>query len=106
MKNRFGLLDADIEAIVKTLSKYPKVKGAFIFGSRAKGNYNDGSDVDIALKGSGLDFGTINQISYWLNEETNMPYEFDLLNYESLKEPALKEHIDSLGIKIYSKNHI
>jgi len=106
IKNRFGLLDTDIEAIVKTLSKYPKVKSAFIFGSRAKGTYEDGSDVDIALKGSELDFGTINSISYWLNEETNMPYEFDVLNYESLHEPALKEHIDRLGVEIYNNNHI
>ena len=103
VKNRFGLLNADIEAIVKTLRKYSKVKSALIFGSRAKGNYNNGSDVDIALKGSELDFSTISQISYWLNEETTMPYNFDLLNYESVQEPALKEHIDRMGIEIYSK---
>ena len=104
VKNRFGLLNADIEAIIKTLRKYSKVKSAFIFGSRAKGNYNSGSDVDIALKGPELDFGTINQISYCLNEETNMPYNFDVLNYESIKEPALKEHIDRMGIEIYNSH--
>lgn len=79
------------------------MKSASIFGSRAKGNYDNGSDVDIALKGPELDFDTISQISYWLNEETTMPYNFDLLNYNSIQEPALKEHIDRMGIEIYSK---
>ena len=79
------------------------MKSALIFGSRAKGNFNNGSDVDIALKGTELDLHTISHISYWLNEETTMPYNFDLLNYDSIQEQALKEHIDGLGIEIYSK---
>ena len=42
MRNRFGLLNTDLEAIIKTLNKQPKVKSASIFGSRAKGNYSTG----------------------------------------------------------------
>ncbi len=103
IKNRFGLLDSDIEAIIQTLVKYPKVEQAYIFGSRAKGTFKNGSDVDIAIKGTGLDLDTLNQISYWLNEETNMPYKFDVLIYENLHEPNLKEHIDRVGIEFYNK---
>ena len=103
MKNRFGLLDVDIEIIMQVLRKHPKVERAFIFGSRAKGNFKNGSDVDIALKGTDLDFDTISQVSYWLNEETNMPYRFDVLNYESINEPKLQEHIDRVGIEIYNR---
>ena len=102
MKNRFGLLDTDIETIVRTLSKFTKVEQAYIFGSRAKGNFKSGSDVDIALKGSELDFDTLSQISYLLNEETPLPYKFDIFNYNSINEPALQEHIDRIGIEFYS----
>ena len=63
-----------------------------------------GSDVDIVLKGTELDFDILNQLSYLLNEETAMPYKFDLLNYDSINEPALKEHIDRVGIEIYSSS--
>jgi predicted nucleotidyltransferase len=101
MTNKFGLLASDIETIISVLSKQPKVENACIFGSRAKGNFKKGSDVDIALKGTGLDFDTLSQISYWLNEETEMPYKFDVLNYYSITEPALKEHIDRMGIEFY-----
>jgi len=103
MKNNFGLLDTDVKVIVKVLSDHPKVESAYIFGSRAKGNFKNGSDVDIALKGSDLDFDTISQISYFLNEETNMPYKFDVLNYHSTKEPVLLVHIDRVGVEVFKR---
>ena len=46
----FGLQDSDIKSIVKILLKNPLINEAYIFGSRAKGNFKKGSDVDIALK--------------------------------------------------------
>lgn len=103
MKNSFGLLDTDMEAIAAVLSQEPKVEQAFIFGSRAKGNFRNGSDVDLALKGEELDFNTISRISYQLNEETTMPYQFDVLNYHTIKEPALIKHIDRAGIEFFRR---
>ncbi len=103
MRNKLGLLDTDMEAIVSVLSRQPKVNEAIIFGSRAKGNFKNGSDVDIALKGKDLDFDTISRISYSLNEETNMPYKFDVLNYHIIDEPALIDHIDRVGIEFYRR---
>lgn len=106
MRNRFGLRDTEIEIIIQTLRKHPKVERAYIFGSRAKGNFKNGSDVDIAIKGTDLDFDIASQISYWLNEETDMPYKFDILIYDDLKEPTLQEHIDRVGIEFYSRLQI
>jgi len=103
MKNKFGLLDSDLDEIQGVLQNQPKVEKAWIFGSRAKGSYKTGSDVDIALIGTDLDFETISQISYLLNEETNMPYKFDVVNVETLNEPALKDHIRRIGISFYEK---
>jgi hypothetical protein len=56
------------QKLISVLSQQPKVDKAHIFGSRAKGNYNIGSDIDLALQGSDLDFNTIRQISNFLNE--------------------------------------
>jgi predicted nucleotidyltransferase len=103
MSNRFGLTETDMETITTVLSNKPVVDKAIIFGSRAKGNYKPGSDVDIALKGNDLTFDDVAGISYLLNEETSMPYKFDLLNYHTVKEPELKEHIDRVGIEFYSR---
>lgn len=99
----FGLKPGDLETICRLIAHEPLVTQALIFGSRAKGNYTPGSDVDIALKGPGLTAQTVTYISFQLNEETIMPYRFDVLNYHTLKEPALVEHINRAGIVIYEK---
>lgn len=103
MLNKFGLLERDMDSIIAVLIKQPTVEKSFIFGSRAKGNFKKGNDVDLALKGRYLNFDVISQISYQLNEETKMPYNFDVLNYHTLEEPDLINHIDRIGIEIYSK---
>ncbi|PSJ72691.1 restriction endonuclease subunit S [Sphingobacteriales bacterium UPWRP_1] len=36
-------------------------------------------------------------------EELNLPYEIDLVHYETIKEPALTAHIDRVGIEFYSR---
>jgi len=94
-----GLTKKDIEVIQKTLSKFPEVKSAIIFGSRALGNYKKGSDIDLALKGD-LTPELISQIQYQMEEETNLPYFFDVVDYGSIEKQALLEHIDQYGKKL------
>ena len=101
--NKFGLRESDLTYIVKTLSQFDTIDKAIIFGSRAKGNYSHGSDVDIALKGT-IDFKTVAKLSYLLNQESFMPYKFDIVNYTKTQHNDLKEHIDRVGILIYDKN--
>lgn len=99
----FGLKINDLEIIKSIFDKFPAVSEAIIFGSRAKGNYKNGSDVDIALKGDELNSLNVTEISYLLNEETNLPYQFDILNYHQLSSNELIEHIDRVGISFYRK---
>ena len=99
----FGLRDSDIEIIKDILHQESEVEKAFIFGSRAKGNYKNGSDVDIALKGTRLNFKICSHISYLLNEETQLPYKFDVLNYHTIASNELIEHIDRMGIEFYNE---
>jgi uncharacterized protein len=100
----FGLKDGDIKTIRDILAKHSEVEKAFVFGSRAKGNYKNGSDVDIALKGEKITFKTISDINYELNEETLMPYGFDILNYHTIQNPDLVVHIDRVGVCFYEKS--
>jgi predicted nucleotidyltransferase len=104
MNNPFGLPENDMETIISILRQHQEVEEASIFGSRAKGNYKNGSDVDIALKGKKLNFKTISHISYLLNEETHIPYKFDVLNYHTISNNDLIEHIDRVGIIFYNQN--
>ncbi len=105
MKNKLGLVESDLQNVVSVLIQFPEVELASVFGSRVKGNYKNGSDVDIALKGKQLSFMIVARINSILNEETSMPYRFDVLNYETITNNKLKEHIDRVGLVIYNKNN-
>ncbi len=102
--NRFGLQIEDIAAIVSVLVQYPSVQTALIFGSRAKGNYKQGSDVDIALQGEKMSDRVAADVAYQLNEETVMPYVFDVLSYHTIANPDLTAHIDRVGQQLYNVN--
>lgn len=88
---------------MKVDQQFVAIDQAIIFGSRAKGNYKNGSDIDIAIKGA-MDFKNITRLHYLLNEESLMPYQFDIVNYERTDNSALEEHIDRIGITIYNKD--
>ena len=99
-----GLSQNDLQAICVVLESIPAVELAMVFGSRAKGVFKLGSDVDLALKGELLSFEQVSKISYLLNEETLMPYQFDVLHYETINSPELVEHIDRVGVIVFQKH--
>lgn len=98
-----GLTTRDLELICMAAEQQPEIETLILFGSRAKGNYRKGSDVDLAIKGAGVTYDSVTSLAVLLNESLPLPYMFDLLNYSTLAEPALKEHIDRVGIEIYSR---
>jgi predicted nucleotidyltransferase len=98
--NQFGFKNGDLETIVQTIAKFPEIKKAVIFGSRAKGNHQAGSDADIAVWT--VNENTIPQLAGILNDETLLPYKFDVLSYDKIDNPALREQINKSGIEIYS----
>ena len=99
--NNTGLLQPDLDIVLSVLGEFPNVKEAILFGSRAKGNFRRGSDVDIALKGENLNLEIVTKISYRLNEETILPYKFDVLDYQNINNSKLTEHINRKGISFY-----
>lgn len=102
--NQFGLTDTAMKVIIDKISSCPEIDKAVIFGSRAMGNYKKGSDVDIALFGSNVTFKVATDLSSELNERTTQPYFFDLLNFNSIDNDALKKHIEDFGKIIFEKS--
>jgi predicted nucleotidyltransferase len=86
----YGLTVEELDRIVMVL-RQAHVKKAVLFGSRAKGTHKAGSDVDIAV------IGDEKKISDILNEETHLPYIFDVINLETITSPNLMEHIQRVG---------
>lgn len=98
----YGLRDEQLADIIKVIASDRKVVEAVLFGSRAKGNFKPGSDIDIALKGSTLKLTDILKLKNKL-DNLNLPYLIDFIIYEQVKDNAVIEHINRAGISIYKK---
>ena len=99
----FGISEKSINMIIETLKKWVEIEKAVVFGSRAMGNYKNGSDIDLAIYGSEVREEIINDVRVQLNEELPLPYYFDIIHYESLVHEGLKEHIDTFGKLFYER---
>ena len=86
-------------AICALFKNFPQVESAVLFGSRAKGNFREGSDIDIALKGKAVTLVHRGQIQE-AYEVLYLPWKLDLILYDSITEAAVKDHIDRLGIAL------
>lgn len=102
MQNQFGLSESDLNDIVFILSKNELINEIILFGSRAKGNYSNGSDIDLALKGDDLKLTDIVNASLEL-DELYLPYKIDLIIYQRIKEIELKKHIDRVGKTLFER---
>ena len=100
-----GLSSKELDVIFSVFKKFPGIQEAILFGSRAMGTFKPGSDVDIALKGR-LTLQDVARVKALLEEESPLPYLFDVVDYRTIETPAFKEHIDNHGKSIYSKPKI
>ena len=103
MNNNFGITDASFNCISDTIKKYDDIERAVIFGSRAKGNYKKGSEIDIAIYGKHLKENTAFNLSAKLNEEVPIPYFVDVIAPTFINNSELIGHIDRVGISFYGK---
>ena len=100
-----GLSDKELGAVSLVFKKFPGIQGAVLFGSRAMGTFRPGSDVDIALKGQVM-LQDVARVKALLEEESPLPYTFDIVDYRTIETPAFKEHIDKHGKAIYTYRKI
>ncbi|MCX7840681.1 MAG: nucleotidyltransferase domain-containing protein [Anaerolineae bacterium] len=104
MTQRFGLEETTIQKICAVLARYPQVKKAILYGSRAKGNYKNGSDIDLALC---VDADlTLQRLQQIMNELDNLllPYTIDLSIFDYITDPDVLDHIRRVGITFYERS--
>lgn len=102
MTLRFGLKEITIEKICGVFAKYPQVEKAVIYGSRAKGNYKNGSDIDLTLHGGDLTLDILYKIMTEI-DDLLLPYTIDLSIFRDLSDPDFIDHIQRVGLVFYEK---
>lgn len=93
---KFGLPEEIIEKINAIFSKYPNVDKVIIYGSRAMGNYKNGSDIDLTMMGEKITDRDQTNISIEL-DDLPIPYMIDLSISSKLNHPNLTDHINRVG---------
>ena len=99
-----GLSHQDIQSIVAVVRSFKQVQQLVLFGSRAKGNYKPGSDIDLAVKSQGGNYDLAVTLADELNQATRMPYFFDVVDYQAITEAQLLAHIDRVGLVLFDAN--
>lgn len=97
-----GISENSLSIVLSTLKANKSVKEAILFGSRAKGNYKPGSDIDIAVKGEDIDKNQLSTLNAAF-EESPLVYFVDIISYDNITNSDLKEHIDRVGKTIFKR---
>lgn len=100
--DRFGLLESAITQIGQVFARYPQVEKAVLYGSRAKGNYRPGSDIDLTLMGAAVTQRLLGDVTEAL-DDLLLPYTIDLSVFADLKHPDLEAHIARVGVVFYER---
>ena len=97
-----GLNPVTINSINLTFAKYPQIKKVMLYGSRAKGNYKKGSDIDLSMLGEDLTYKIQLDVFDDL-DELLLPYKIDLSVFDYLDNTNLRDHIERVGVVFYER---
>lgn len=98
----YGLSNTQISKIHSVFSNYEAINKAILYGSRAKGDFRNASDIDLCLRGENLDLNLLLKIETEL-DELLLPYKIDLSLYHKIENENLIDHIKRIGLVFYEK---
>lgn len=100
---QFGLSAETLSKLGSVFARHSAIDSVLIYGSRAKGNYRNGSDIDLTIKGGEIAFAELMQIEDQI-DDLMLPYTVDLSQYRLLENADLIAHIDRVGVEIYARD--
>lgn len=101
---KFGLKESVVAQLNTLFSRYDGIEQVVIYGSRAKGNFKNGSDIDLTITGNAIDYSTLLKIEGEI-DDLLLPYMIDLSLINQIENPDLLEHIHRVGKVFYQKQH-
>lgn len=97
---KFGLSDSVICELQDVFRRHKNISKVLIFGSRAKGNFRDGSDIDLAAIGKDMDYSQLIKILTEI-DDLDLLYSVDLLDYNKTIDTPIGDHINRVGQVFY-----
>ena len=101
---KYGLTENTVEKIQGVFARFPAIEKAVLYGSRAKGNFKTGSDIDLTLYGEAITSDLCSTIASEL-DDLLLPYTIDLSIFGELNHAKLREHIERVGVVFYEREN-
>ena len=86
------LREQDRHTLQATLARFPEVRRAWVFGSRAIGRARRASDIDLAIEAPTLAPARWHDLIEAL-EQAPIIYRLDVIHLDTLDDPALEQAI-------------
>ena len=99
---KFGLSNSTKDILIDIFKKYPQIAHVLVYGSRAKGNYTNRSDLDLVIDDHEIDRYTLGKLLSELNE-SDFPLTIDLQSLDQIQNEKLIDHIRRVGKTFYKK---
>ncbi|HBN09040.1 MAG TPA: hypothetical protein DD435_10470 [Cyanobacteria bacterium UBA8530] len=97
---KYGLPEATVEKIRAVFAQHPQIRQVILYGSRAKGNFRNGSDIDLAIRGEALGYQQLLEVENQL-DDLLLPYKIDLSLLHNIEDPDLLSHIARVGVVFF-----
>ncbi len=98
----FGLSVQAVEAIQRVFSHFPDIDQVLLYGSRAKGNYRSGSDIDLTIKTKAEPSVRLLSRVFSELDDLDLAYGFDVSLFDQIDNENLIDHINRVGIEFYN----
>ncbi len=85
--------------LLAIMAGYPEIRQVILFGSRAKGSYRPGSDIDLCLDAPSLTLRQQLEIETRL-DDLLLPWKIDLVLMHEIYNPALLDHLRRVGVPL------
>lgn len=85
------------QRLLAVLHNHPKIRRVILFGSRAKGNYRPGSDIDLCLDAPDMSLPEKLALDSAI-DDLMLPWKVDLVLWQGIDNEALREHIQRVGL--------
>lgn len=95
----YGLKTDVIQQIHTVFKTHKKIEKVILYGSRAKGNFKPGSDIDLTIVGR-LDLSELLKIENEL-DDLLLPYKIDLSLLDQIQDDSMLDHISRVGKDFY-----
>lgn len=98
----YGLKDEHINKMLSVFVNYSEIDKVILYGSRAKGDFRNGSDIDLSLVGDELNSDILSRLESDF-DDLLLPYKIDISIFNKIDNLDLISRINRIGVVLYKK---